>query len=584
MRRSLFSWIYPPFLAFTVACVAAFTAFTMESATRFFFDLSSLELKQTSRLAANAIAGPKLAGPAADLEALRARCAALAADSGLRLTVVAPDGRVLADTERAPESMENHLDRAEIKAALESGSGSAVRRSASTGIATFYEAVALRGPDGKIEATVRTSMPFGLILARRRSLALTVLGFGLCLAAAASLLAILLAKRLAAPILRIHSGALSFSSGKLDERVPEEGPREVANLAAMMNRMAGELDERMRTIRDQKNQAEAILNGMSEAVAVVDSSLSLVSSNPAFLRLFGGRPGESLMAVTRNAELCDFMEAAVNARGPLEGGITVYGDATRQLRLTSSPIDGGRAVLVLNDLTRLNKLETIRKDFTANVSHELKTPLAAVKAALETLDSEGFSDPQLSRKFLDMAVRGTTRLEAILADLLSLARIEENERKGIDMRRVDLDALVDSCLADLSGRFARQGMEVLRQGERGLGVSGQEGLIRQALSNLLDNGIKYAASGGKLVVSTQAEGNFAVISVKDFGQGIPEKDRPRLFERFYRVDKARSRDSGGTGLGLAIVKHIAKAHSGSVRVESAEGSGSTFSFLIPLFS
>jgi two-component system, OmpR family, phosphate regulon sensor histidine kinase PhoR len=587
-RRGIFAWIYPPFIAAFIISAAAFTAFTAESATKFFSDLSSLELARTARLSMNALA-PLLSSQAPDGRAVQAACDALASGSGLRLTVIAPDGYVIADTQAASEGMDIHLNREEIREALTSGSGSAVRKSATTGIATFYEAIVLKGAFGKPLAVVRASMPFSIIGSRRMRLLSSVLLFGFCLTLLASLIAYFVARRLASPIKRIHSGALAFSAGRLADRIPEEGPREAVELARVLNRMAADLDEKLNTIREQKDQAEAVLNGMSEAVAVVDAELRLVKSNPAFDRLFGKIPPTdpaeakpSLLSVTRNAELCDFMEAAAKAKGPLETNFGLYGDEPRQLRAVSSPLAEGSVVLVLNDLTRLSRLERVRRDFTANVSHELKTPITAIRAALETLSDEGLADPQANKKFLGMAIRGTDRLEAILGDLLSLARVEEEEKKGIELTRVELDRVVESALAGLRERAGAAGMRIETEGERALAVPGNEGLLVQALSNLIDNAIKYASSGGILKLKISSEGGKALISVADSGPGIPERDKPRLFERFYRVDKARSRDSGGTGLGLSIVKHIALAHSGSVRVESAEGSGSTFTILLPI--
>jgi two-component system, OmpR family, phosphate regulon sensor histidine kinase PhoR len=583
-RRGIFAWIYPPYIAAFIVMAAAFAAFTAQSATSFFSGLSSLELAQTATLSLNALK-PLFQPASPDEKAIQGLCDALTAGTQLRLTVIAPDGRVIADTRADSQTMETHLTRQEIRQALATGSGSAVRRSATTGIITFYEALALRSTDGKVLSLVRTSMPFSLIGSRRSELVLAILAFGFCLALLASLIAYFVARRLAAPITRIHAGALAFAAGRLDSRIPEEGPREATELARVLNRMATDLSERIKTIKDQKDQAEAVLNGMSEAVAVVDPGQKLISTNPAFDALFGKAEAASsrptLLSITHNAELGDFMEAAAQAKGSLETGINLYGDKPRQLRAISSPLDNGRAVLVLNDLTRLTRLETVRRDFTANVSHELKTPITAIKAALETLSDEGFSDAEASKKFLSMALRGTERLQAILDDLLSLARVEEEEKKGIEKTRVEVDRVIDWARSALKDRAAAAGMRIEVDGEKGLAVPGNEGLLVQAISNFIDNAIKYAASGALVRVTSALEGPLVRLSVSDKGPGIPERDRPRLFERFYRVDKARSRDSGGTGLGLSIVKHIAIAHSGSVRVESAEGSGSTFTILVP---
>lgn len=586
-KRRLFFWTYPPYLLTAIVSVAAFTAFTAKSASNYYYELSSLQLRETTAVAANAVR-PLLDRGAAG-EEIQAACSALVAGSRIRLTVIDPDGRVVADTDAASERMDFHLDREEVREAYAAGSGSAVRKSASTGIVTTYEAVRLRDGTGRDLGLLRAAMPYDIVGARSAGLMRALLVFGAFLVVAVSILALAAARRIARPILRIHAGALLFAEGRLDERIPEEGPLEIAGLAAVMNRMARDLGDRIRAVALQKNEVDSILNGMSEAVAVVDERMAVTTGNPAFSRLFEiGSPedrfgeGQSLLSLTRNTDICDFMELALHTDGPLETAVSTYGDNPRQLRLTSAPLGDGKAVLVINDLTRMNRLETVRRDFTTNVSHELKTPITSIKAALETLQDADPTDRDRAASFLDMAVRGVGRLEAILSDLFDLARVEEDESRGIDKDSVEIDSIIDSVLGDVAPRLLEGSIQVKREGEGGLAVLGNEGLLRQALLNLVDNAIKYAPGGGTIEILTAEEGAFARLSVRDHGPGIPARDRDRVFERFYRVDRARSRDSGGTGLGLAIVKHIALIHSGSVRLESSEGSGATFSILLPL--
>lgn len=581
MKQKLFSWIYPPFLVTILLTAAALTAFTSRETAKFFFELSSIELRDTAQMTANAIR-PLLDSTETANETIGRVCNDLVQGTSLRLTVIDQNGRVIADTGTVPERMDFHLDREEVREAFSAGSGSAVRKSLSTGIDTTYEAIAFRDYSGQKTFVLRASMPFSIIGVRRRELALTILLFGVCLAAAVSILALFLARRLARPILRIHSGAREFSAGNLGERIPEDGPLEISNLANVMNGMAADLDARIRIIREQKNQAEAILNGITESIAVVDGDLAIRGKNPAFVKLFGNGNETSLLALTRNTELCDFMEAAIRSDGPLETSMTLYGETPRQLRLTSAPLEGGKAVLVINDLTHLNRLETVRRDFTANVSHELRTPITAIKGALETLKDEGFTDHDLSGHFLEIAIKGTDRIEAIIGDLMTLARVEEEERNGLETETVSLDAVIDSASADIAARMEAASIRLERVGDTDLSVNGHAGLLKQAIFNLLDNALKYGADGGVIRIITATKNGRAVISVQDEGSGIPERDRARIFERFYRVDKARSRESGGTGLGLSIVKHIAIAHSGSVRLESSGEKGATFSIILPL--
>lgn len=589
--RRLFFWMYPPYLITALASMIAFTTFTARSASEYFFELSSIQLRETTAVAANAVR--PLVEQGASEKKIQELCSALVAGSRIRLTVIDTNGRVIADTDAVSDRMDFHLDREEVREAWETGSGSAVRKSLSTGITTTYEAVMLRNKAGSDIGLLRAAMPFSIVGSRRGDLLQGMIVFGMGLFIAVSLMALFISRRISRPILRIHAGARLFAEGRFDERIPEDGPLEIAHLASIMNRMADDLGDRIRTVARQKNEVDSILNGMSEAVAVVDDRMTVLSWNPAFRRLFpvdtvdedaslARSARESLLSLTHNTDICDFMELALRADGPLETGISTYGDKPRQLRLTSSPLGEGKAVLVINDLTKMNRLETVRRDFTTNVSHELKTPITSIKAALETLQDAGFADQVQAASFLDMAVRGIQRLEAILADLFSLARIEEDEKRGIDTQRVEIDAVIDSVLEDVAPRLLEGSIRITREGEHGLAVLGNAGLLRQALLNLTDNAIKYASSGGTIELVTAEESGFARLSVRDHGPGIPARDRDRVFERFYRIDRARSRESGGTGLGLSIVKHIAQVHSGSVQLESSEGTGSTFSILIPL--
>lgn len=589
MKKRLAHLIFLPYLVTVLVVVGAFTLFAAESATSFFYDLSSLELRQTALLASNALEGSAISSDLRDdakSSALSSVCETLVKGTDIRLTVIDYDGLVIADTGAQAEEMDFHLDREEVREAMASGTGSAVRKSASTGIVTAYEAISVPSSGSSVESKgviIRAAMPFSILGMRRASLVSQMLIFGAVLALVVSLLAFAISRRITMPILRIHSGALAFAAGRLYEKIPETGPLEIANLASVMNRMAEDLDGRIKTVADQKNQVSAILNGMTEAVAVVNSALCVTDMNPAFRALFPPSAAAmgSLMELTHSTEICDFMEVAIRTDGPLETGIALYGDVQRQIRLASAPLAGGNAVLVINDLTRLNRLETVRRDFTTNVSHELRTPVTAIRASLETLRDTGFADEKNCETFLEIALRGTDRLEAILSDLMSLARIEEEEKNGLERSVIAVDDVIASALHDVTSKLGNAQMTVLKEGDEGLTFYGHEGLVKQALVNLLDNAIKYASEGGEIRVRTALEGIYTVVSVSDRGPGIPERDRPRVFERFYRVDKARSRDSGGTGLGLSIVRHIALAHSGSVRLESPAEGGSTFSLLLP---
>ncbi|MBN1616673.1 MAG: HAMP domain-containing protein [Spirochaetales bacterium] len=583
MKKSgrIFFLIYPPYFVTALISVLAFTLFTAQSATRFFLDISSLKLRETGAIVSNALVD-HISEPLSPSK-LQSYCEKLAAGSLLRITIITPDGLVIADTQAVSSNMDIHLDRQEVREAFATGKGSSIRQSASTGIHTTYEARVVTNSSGKPIALVRVAMPFSIIGERRSVLIYRVLFFGLGLAAVLSLVAYFLSRRITRPIMTIHGIASGYSHGSLEERIPETGPHEIASLAAVMNRMASELDSRIKTIDKQKKQADSILNGMSEAVAVISANLDIRIANPAFNRLFPHEEASGktdLLSRTRSSEIADFMTMALRTNGPLETGITIYGETPRQLRLTSSPVAEGRAVLVINDLTHLNRLETVRRDFTTNVSHELRTPITAIRAALETIRDSFTDKPEKLKTFVEMALRGCDRLEAILSDLFYLARVEEEENTSMELSPVELDAVIATAVARVTEKNPALSQRIDIQGDKGLVLRGNFGLLEQGLFNLLDNACSYAPQGA-ITVRVQTQESWVELIVSDHGPGIPERDKDRIFERFYRVDKARSRESGGTGLGLAIVKHIAHAHHGFVSLETAEGKGSTFSIHLP---
>lgn len=589
MKGKLFFWIYPPIIVFFLISIITLTVFTTQSITNFFHDLSSFQLRQTVLVTANSLEpllhseGPE--GLSHNRGKIQEYCDSLVRGSKIRLTVITSDGVVLADTSADPARMELHHNRSEIIDALQFGTGFATRTSVSTGITTTYEAHALRDKDGVVYAFLRTAIPFGVIDERRTELVVRILFFGALSVLLVSLFSLYITRRLTRPIARINTVAQSFSDGWFSERIPEEGPEEIKSLASVMNRMAVQLDDRISTINQERNKVQTILQGMNEAVAVVSRNLELVLTNRSFDSLFESRDesgAHTLLMATHSTELCDFMEAAIRAAGPLETSLTLYNPVLRYIRAAVAPLPDGMSVLVISDLTRMHRLETIRRDFTANVSHELKTPITAIKASLETMQDASCPHDEQCSRFLDMAVRGTNRLEAILEDLLSLARIEEEERNGLSFELVHLDDLIQTIQMELSGRMNDAGIVFERKGTTGIRLQAHSGLLRQAVFNLVDNAIKYGASGGLVQVTTEKRANQVVISIADRGPGISERDRSRLFERFYRVDKARSRETGGTGLGLAIVKHIARAHGGTVFLADKPDSGSQFVLEIPL--
>jgi two-component system phosphate regulon sensor histidine kinase PhoR len=352
--------------------------------------------------------------------------------------------------------------------------------------------------------------------------------------------------------------------------------------------MAATLRQRMSEVTTQRNELQAMLAGMVEGVIVLDKNLLIREINPSALRLAGRSiaevQGASLLEVFRNTQLHDLARKALASGTPLEDTISLPGTRvlTLQVHATQLPEDGGRIVLVLNDITRLQALETVRRDFVANVSHELKTPITAVKGALETLLEGALQeDPEAARRFLQSAARQSDRLASIIDDLLSLSRLEQQEGEALERQDALLEGIARGAIQLCQAKADAKGIALELEAEAGLTAAVNPQLLEQALTNLIDNAIKYSSPGSTVWISLRHTAGGVALSVKDRGIGIPPKDLPRVFERFYRVDKARSRELGGTGLGLAIVKHIMLAHGGSVRAESEPGAGSTFTIELP---
>ncbi len=399
---------------------------------------------------------------------------------------------------------------------------------------------------------------------------------------------------------RLRRGAERFAAGELARKLPLEGPSDLVRLAEALNRMAAQLDERLRHLASQRNEMMAALSSMSEGVVAVDLEENILSLNPAAVQLLGLDPlnaiGRGIVEMIRNPALQDLTHQALQTEQTVQAEITLRApvrsaeaavEAPRQLLVQGTALRdawGKRigALLVALDVTRLRQLETVRRDFVANVSHEIKTPVAAIRGAAETLQDLAGCQNDDAQRFLRMIVRQSERLNALVEDLLNLARLEQDSQQRRVVLKPDLLApVIEAALEACQMRAQARHIDLHVQCPTDLSAPINSGLIEQALANLLDNAIKYSPEGARVEVTAAVVGQEVVLAVQDTGPGIEPEHLTRLFERFYRVDKARSRALGGTGLGLAIVKHVAQAHGGRVSVDSAPGMGSTFRIHLP---
>ena len=392
------------------------------------------------------------------------------------------------------------------------------------------------------------------------------------------------------PIYAIQAAARRYARGELAVHLRTDGPAELQRLSGDLNLMADELRTRIAAISDQRNQLEAILSSMLEGVIVLDEERGILSMNDAAGRLLGVSPseahGRTLIESLRNAQLDELSELALDSDQPIERTVTLYRERPIHVQVHVTPLRSESAsrptgsLLVMNDITRLKHLEDLRKDFVANVSHELKTPVTSIKGFVETLLDGASTDPSTVDRFLQIILNHTNRLHLIIEDLLSLSRLEQSDQR-ITFHRFPLQAVLQPTLEICGPRARERQIDISHRIEGDDHAWGNPNLLEQALVNLVDNAIKYSPSGSTVKIETVNSERRLLFRVVDQGQGIRAQDLPRIFERFYRTDKARSRELGGTGLGLAIVKHIARAHRGEVTVDSTLGQGATFVIEIP---
>ena len=509
------------------------------------------------------------------------------AASGLRITLIRTDGQVHFDSRHALSSMENHLDREEVQEALGTGRGSAVRTSRTDGHRTFYVSQVVAAPEGEPLGVLRLALPMDAIdrqtgamrarLALAATLALLVALAGLAL----------VHRRWTRPLAQITSVARDLCEGRYDRRAGKLPDDEVGELGNAINRLGGEITQRMKALSGEVARLRAMLAGMVEGVVAVDQDDRVVFSNRAARRLFGveelaGRLWESV----RIAELVALIEEARGTDAAATRELT-FGDPAGRYSCVQAQAHRFRSgastgvVVVLHDLTELRRLERVRRDFVANVSHELKTPLTSIRGYVETLLSGALHDEDNNVRFLEKIDSNVRRLTHLVADLLSLARIESQET-GLPLEPLDLRPLLEQALRQHGPRAVQKGVRCSIEPDGGrVRVLGDRESLVQVIDNLLDNAIKYT-SRGEVRLVLRRDASWGMLEVVDTGIGIPAEERERVFERFYRVDRARSRELGGTGLGLSIVKHLVVAMNGLVEVESNMGRGSTFRVRLPL--
>jgi two-component system phosphate regulon sensor histidine kinase PhoR len=572
-------------LLLTLFALAAYAAHQMDTVLR---AAAVDDLRRQALLVGQQLAD-KLTPPQSD--SIHALCKESGAVTGTAFTVLDSTGEVLADSEFEASKRFNLSRRPEAQTALAGEVGVSERLSFISPDRMLYVAVPLRKGE-QIVGVVRASRAIATIRAPLNGAYLR-LALAACLICLVGLCTAYLRFRgVIAALDSLKTGAAGIADGDFLSRLKGADAQELGEIGADFNRMAISLDNRFSELIRQRNELEAILSGMIEAVLVVDADERVLRLNHAAEDLFGVKEsavvGRGVAEVIRNTELKGFIRDTRASESPIERDIAFLREPERHaqahgvtLKDASSRIIG--VLIVLHDVTRLKTLERIRRDFVANVSHELRTPVTSIKGFLETLKDGAADDPEDRERFLEIIMKHTDRLIAILDDLLALARIEEAGDRGVGAREdIPVAALFSAVEKSASSKADERKVKLDFRAPPNLHFPMNRTLMEQALYNLVDNAVKYSDPGGVVEVTAEEKDGEAIIRVKDYGIGIEKEHLPRLFERFYRVDKARSRKEGGTGLGLAIARHVANAHGGIITVQSSPGEGSVFTVRTPI--
>ena len=517
------------------------------------------------------------------------RWVAKMAASNVRVTVINADGQVLADSQSDPSTMENHAGRPEIRDAFAKGDGQSGRYSVTLRRSLLYYAVRLPVAGGA-PVVLRFALPLQTVdqvigeFRRRLWLASLVM---LLVTGTASLL---ISRSFSDRVDRLTKFSLRVAEGDFRPIEADRSGDTLDSLAVSLNQTAAQLDHTIRTLTEERNLSSAILGSMVEGVAVVNASERLLFSNGGFSEILGldlpPKSGSALVEVVRQTELIEAVRGVLKGEPRVETEIVTGTLRQHFFAVTVASVRAAEtsgAVIVLHDITELRKLERVRRDFVANVSHELRTPLTAIQGFAETLLGGAIDDPQNRLRFLEIILEHSRRLARLTEDLLMLSKMDA-DRLELEIRRLSVSQFVESCIETTQRPAAEKDLRISVNLPQHLpDIAADRRRLAEVLQNLLDNAMQYTPAGGQIMVSASANGTEVIFTVSDTGIGIPRADQSRIFERFYRVDVARSREVGGTGLGLSIAKHLVEVHGGRIWVESEVGQGSQFHFTVPIF-
>ncbi|MFZ2635447.1 MAG: ATP-binding protein [Rectinemataceae bacterium] len=597
MKTSLFGRTFGIVAGVVIAVTAIVLAVGLAATEKLYIESNAAALERAALSAAAFL--PPEALQKGDPQEAAAFCTRLAEAAGFRVTLIDSTGQVLADSGAEASAMANHGDRPEISAALAGKESWSRRRSDTLGEWMLYAAVPLYGPDAgpsaglPADAVLRLALPLPGLMDDLAGVRWSLAAAALAAACAALVASGAFTRLLSRPLSRLSERAGRYLSGDLEPRkFPEDGPadipREFLILSDALDSMAAGLMQKASEAEALGKRYSAILDSAGEAIIALDTSLRIVEANPAAHELFeaapGSLPGQTLAEAAGSTALSSMAAGCLSTLRAEKKEISLYSKSERTLLVNVSPLgdDGSEGlVLTATDTSALRRLETVRRDFIANLSHELRTPIQLIRGFAETLRA-GEETPEQAQHYIEIIEKNAIRMERIIADLLSLARLERDSSGWMTVGPCSLKAIADTVLESMAPQAAARSIGLEFRYPEDLKFTANSGLVEQALINLVENAVRYSPPESIVMIEGRVSGDSLELSVRDRGSGIPAPDLERIFERFYRADKSRDRKSGGTGLGLAIVRHIALAHGGTVQAESWAGEGSVFTLRLPL--
>ncbi|MGM0369137.1 MAG: two-component system histidine kinase PnpS [Bacillota bacterium] len=502
-----------------------------------------------------------------------------------RITIIARDGLVLADSRGNPSEMDNHLQRPEVQAALEQKIAKKTRYSKTLDLDMKYIAIPIR-EQGSIIGIMRFALDLTKLRAMYKGIWLVLLQAGIIIVLISIVLSLKFASNITTPLENMTNLAEKISQGSLNQKIRVKTNDEIGRLASMFNQMVDQIKSKIRDISNEKSKIEAIVSNIGDGIIAVDLNKKIILINLAARNIFSVEDevlGKPLLNITQNYKLEELIEESLRTQQSIIEEIELLLPAERIFRIRLAPIIRNKKttgiVVSLRDITDMRQLQQMRTEFVSNVSHELRTPLTSIKGYVETL-LETKPEKEIYQNFLEIIADETNRLELLIDDILNLSKIESG---AVELEEnVDVEQVMNNLLSllNLKAEEAEIDLKLLLEDDLPL-ITGNYNQLSRMMINLVDNAIKYTESGGTVIIRAQAEESRVIIEVEDNGLGIPHKDLSRIFERFYRVDKGRSRQLGGTGLGLSIVKHIVENHQGQIKVESELERGTKFIITLP---